>query len=93
MPVTADQVKVGSLFITAGQQLRKVTRVFEDNKKRQRVNYQSKSARLEKRKLDFAGTQANPALMTTFCNACDHKLSKAEITDLLEKGILASQEL
>ena len=92
MPVQSSEVQVGAFFITANDQLRKVTQIETDAQSRDRVHYLSKSAEIENREFNFGHTKANPPLMDSFISDCDHLLSAAEISQLRKSNIILPNE-
>ncbi len=94
MPVNQSQVKVGAFFVTPApnSQLRKVTAMPTDSQGRVRVEYVAKSAKLKNRAFAPAGTKANPALLNTFANACDHVLNATEIANLRQSKVILQNE-
>jgi len=92
MPVQSSDVQVGTFFITAKDQLRKVTQIETDALSRDRVHYLSKSATIANREFNFGHTEANPPLMESFISDCDHLLSAAEISRLRDSNIILSNE-
>ena len=94
MPVNQTQVKVGGFFVTPtpNSQLRKVTGMPTDSQGRVRVEYVAKSAKLKGRAFAPAGTRTNPALLTTFANACDRALSATDIAALRQSNIILPNE-
>lgn len=92
MPVQSSEVQVGAFFITASEQLRKVTQVETDAQSRERVHYLSKSAKIANREFNFGHMKANPPLMDSFISDCDHLLSAAEISQLRKSNIILPNE-
>ena len=92
MSVQCSEVQVGAFFITASDQLRKVTQVETDTHSRERLHYLSKSAKIENREFNFGHTKANPPLMDSFISDCDHLLSAAEISQLRKSNIILPNE-
>lgn len=92
MPVPTSSVQVGEYFITATDQLRKVTNLSKDAQGRDRVHYLSKSAKIMGRQFDFGHTISNPPLLDTFANGCDKQLSAADVDNLRKNGIILSGE-
>jgi len=94
MPITTSQIQVGSYY-SAGKkcdQLRKVTAIKKDSKKRNRVIYVSKSIKIKNRSFSPAATLANPALEQTFAKACCKELTSSEVAALRKSGILLEGE-
>ncbi len=92
MPVTPEQVAPGSFFVTAGDELRFVVSITPDDNQGERVNWRGKSALIPNRPFANGPTLANPPLMQTFCNACDHLLSAEEIRDYRNRNIILQDE-
>lgn len=92
MAVRADEAMIGTFFVTANQELRKVVRVTTDGQGCPRVWFQCKSAVAPNRPFLFGHTQANPPTLVDFIAQCDHRLSWAELGALRERGILLSGE-
>lgn len=92
MPVSTSSVQVGQYFATATDQLRKVTKLDQDDQGRDRVHYLSKSAKIVGRRFNFGHTIANPPLLETFAIDCDRQLSLADVDDLRKNGILLASE-
>ena len=88
MPVQISEVQSGAFFVTATEQLRKVTQIETHAQSRTRVHYLSKSAKKPGREFDFGHTKANPPLMESFILDCDHLLSAAEISQLRQANII-----
>ena len=82
MPISLSELAVGRYYITATKQLRRIDKLTKDQKKRTRVHYSSKSARLINPGFWGAATKKNPALATTFARACEKRLTAAEVADL-----------
>ena len=90
MPITTNQIRVGGYY-SAGKkcdQLRKVTAIKKDSKKRNGVIYVSKSINIRNRPFSPAATLANPALEQTFAKACCKGLTSSDIAGLRKSGIL-----
>ncbi|MGB6677673.1 MAG: hypothetical protein WBE44_13350 [Terriglobales bacterium] len=92
MPIPSSQIAVCGYYITDTDQLRKIDEITKDAKKRQRISYSAKSAKYKNRAFVAMGTKANPALETTFANACSKRLSASEIATLRNKGVLLPGE-
>ena len=88
MPVQINEVQVGAFFVTATEQLRKVTQIETDDQSRVRVHYLSKSAKNAGREFNFGHTKANPPLIESFISDCDHLLSAAEISQLRQSNVI-----
>ena len=92
MPVPASSVQVGEYFITATKQLRKVTKLDQDDQGQGQVYYFHKSTLIPGRRFDSGHVTANPVLLETFAGDCVKQLSPAEIADLRKAGdVLASE--
>lgn len=91
MPIEPKDVKVGAIFITSTNQLRKVDFIKQDNNEI-RVHYISKSANFKNRKFQGGPTNKNPPLMDKFITDCKEILSPAQITQFRRKGIILSDE-
>lgn len=92
MPVKRITVQVGAFFITAKDQLRKVTQIETDDQSRDRVHYLSKSAKIANREFNYGHTKENPPLMDSFISDCDHQLSDAEVSQLRNSNIILPNE-
>jgi hypothetical protein len=92
MPVQRCDVQAGAFFITANQQLRKVTQIETDAQSRERVHYLSKSARIASHEFNFGHITTNPPLMDSFISDCDHLLSALEISQLRDSNIILLNE-
>ena len=92
MAIPESSVVVGGFYLTATDQLRKVTALTKDDKDRTRVNYMAKSAKITKRDLWGQHTLSNPPLLKTFASACTKKLTAAEISDLRKRGVILAAE-
>ncbi len=92
MPVTPEQVAPGSFFVTAGDELRFVVSLILADNQGERVSWRGKSALIPNRPFANGPTLANPPLMQTFCNACDHLLSAEEIRDDRNRNIILQDE-
>lgn len=66
MPVPASSVQVGEYFITATKQLRKVTKLDQDDQGQGQVYYFHKSTLIPGRRFDSGHVTANPVLLETF---------------------------
>ena len=92
MPVPASSVQVGEYFITATKQLRKVTKLDQDDQGHGQVYYFHKSTLIPGRRFDSGHVTANPALLETFAGDCVKQLSPAEIADLRKAGVVLASE-
>lgn len=92
MPVPSLSVQVGEYFFKATDQLRKVTKLDQDDQGRDRVHYLSKSAKIVGRPFNFGHTIANPPLLDTFANDCDLHLSAADVANLRSQRIILASE-
>lgn len=94
MSIQLSQIYVGGYYLagTKCDQLRKVIQIVKDDKGRNRIIYVSKSASIPDRSFAPGATLANPALETTFLNACCSELNDSEIKNLREKNIILSEE-
>ncbi len=92
MAVCADEVKTGMLFVTAGQELRKVVRVVTDGVGRRHVWFQCKSAVVPDHPFLFGHTQDNPPSLEDFIAQCDRRLGWTELCQLRKRGILLQHE-
>ena len=92
MPVPASSIQVGEYFITATDQLRKVTKLDQDDQGRDRVHYLSKSAKIARRGFNSGHANANPPLLDTFASDCDKQLNASEVADLRKSGIILANE-
>jgi len=94
MTININDIKIGSYY-SAGKncdQLRKVTNIEKDDQGRNRITYLSKSIKIPNRKFDFAATIANPALESTFAEACCAELTASHISNLRDNKILLTGE-
>jgi len=73
MSIPQNQVVVGGIYLTATNQLRKVTQIRADKGKRKRVSYLCKSANYPNRPFEIAHTKASPPLLSTFARACTRR--------------------
>ena len=92
MPVPASSVQVGEYFITATKQLRKVTKLDQDDQGQGQVYYFHKSTLIPGRRFDSGHVPANPALLETFAGDCVKQLSSAAIADLRKAGVVLASE-
>lgn len=92
MAIRADEVMIGSYFVTADQELRKVVRVVTDERGRTHVWYQCKSATTAGQPFLLGHTQADPPTLEVFIAQCDHPVGWAELGRLRERGILLQHE-
>ena len=92
MPVNANEVRVGAFFITATDQLRKVTQIDDLGGGAKKVHYVAKSGNIPNRKFDFIHTKSNPPGLEEFMGACDHLLSSQEIADFRARNIILPSE-
>ena len=92
MPVPASSVQVGEYFITATKQLRKVTKLGQDDQGQGQVYYFHKSTLIPGRRFDSGHVTANPAQLETFAGDCVEQLSPAEIADLRKAGVVLASE-
>lgn len=93
MPIDISEIEPGFVYRTNTDQLRKVERIDEDEKGRNRVCYKAKSARIRGRQFEITHTLSNPPLDTTFARACSHKLTGEEIDQLIIEGVLTREEI
>ena len=91
MAIDDKEINIGSYYL-AGEQLRKVTSITQDEEGRDRINYDSKSVNIPNREFWGAATKANPALRATFTEAVDKILSEEEIQELRNKNIILDGE-
>lgn len=92
MVVRADEVREGEFFVTASQELRKVVRLVTDDQGRTHVWYQCKSATVANRPFLFGHSRNDAPLLEDFIAQCNHRLSRAAISELGERGILLEFE-
>ena len=92
MTIEKSQVQVGNFFMTPSDQLRKVTKLVKDDKKRTRVHYLCKSGKIANREFVFGPNKSNPPLLATFVKACDRLLSAAELRQLRIAKVITSGE-
>ncbi|MFM2647982.1 hypothetical protein [Vibrio diabolicus] len=94
MPINAIQINVGGYYYAGAncEQLRKVTKIVKDDKGRNRIVYESKSAKIAKRQFVPTATLANPALEATFASDCCSELSASEIQKLRQDNIILANE-
>ena len=92
MSVLEGDVQVGAFFMTATQQLRKVTEIETDDQNRMRIHYLCKSAKKSGYAFGFGSTKDNPPLLETFIAACESKLSDSEVEQLHQTDVLLSNE-
>lgn len=85
--------KVGDMYITESQQLRKITKISKDVEGRTRISYNSKSAKKKNRQFEYGHTLGNPPLETTFQKDMGNLLSNSEKQELVSSGILEQSEL
>ena len=90
MAIQESEVKVGAYYCAGGKgnQLKKVTDIFEDEKQRKRVYYESKSIRIRARPFRFGTAKSNPPFISTFCNSCIAVLSDSEVSELRRHNII-----
>ena len=74
MPISEIDVVVGGEYLTASKQMRKVTEIKKDAKKRDRIVYVAKSANFPNRDYAPCVTLSNPPLRKTFAKACEKKI-------------------
>ncbi|MGD9661674.1 MAG: hypothetical protein AB7U63_10405 [Porticoccaceae bacterium] len=79
MPIAEHEVVSGGYYITEGQQLRKVIELRQDEQGRTRIVYMVKSDLIPQKTFGYTATLANPALLSTFANACTKRLDAAAI--------------
>ncbi len=85
--------KVGDMYITESQQLRKITKISRDEEGRTRISYNSKSAKINNRQFEYGHTLANPPLEKTFQKDMGNLLSDSKKQELISSGILEQSEL
>jgi|GEM_PF-5400071 len=85
--------KIGDMYITESQQLRKITKISKDEEGRTRISYNSKSAKIKNRKFRHGHTLANPPLETTFQKDMGNLLSDSQKQELVNSDILEQSEL
>lgn len=88
MAISADQLVQGSIYITAGEQLRKITGMRGG-----KVHYQSKSGKEPNRPWDEGQLATHAPSVETFCADVDHRLTLAELETLIATGVLTAADL
>lgn len=86
--MNSNNTIVGNYYRTSTDQLRKVIDIEIDEKKRTRVVYLVKSARIPGKPFGPQGTKANRKIKTNFEKDCPMPLSDQEVEDLRQQGIL-----
>ena len=94
MSIQLNQIHVGSYYLAGKKcdQLRKVVQITQDEQGRNRIIYVSKSANIPDRSFEPAATLANPALETTFADACCKELNNSDVENLRKKNIILNEE-
>jgi hypothetical protein len=98
MPITPDEVKVGSFYTAGKNQLRQVIAVIPDKDgKIAFVDWAGKSGNPPKNGIPSEGfstapNRTNPPSISTFCIACHKRLSDVEVKELVSTGVLTQDE-
>ena len=92
MTIQSNEVTIGAYYIAKTNQLRKVISIANDDKKRIRINYISKSIKYPNRPFNYCHTKSNPPLLETFISDCVKKLDNEEIRELRINSIILENE-
>ncbi len=88
MAVAKKDLVKGGIYITATEQLRKITKLEGDH-----VQYQSKSGKIRNREWNWGTTKSRPPSTEKFCKDVDRKLTKQETNKFIADGVLTREDL